>query len=218
MLGFDVVHRLGLPLALLLIVAPSCDDAAEETKNDKSNETAAKTEKDSSDGPTKKAEPAAREDGGKTDKKNEDKGAASVKIGDVTWTAERANARLRDKRLSISASRMEMSKSDAKRQQVSLVIADYDGPGDYKAAMGSSFVGVGIDIEKAKDAAESDSKTAAVAKQSMQNADVIMLHGADIHVTSAGDEFIDGTFEWKAPPGMKDPSLTDGTFHALVKE
>ena len=105
------------------------------------------------------------------------------------------------------------------RQQITLVIDEFNGPGDYKTDVRSSnFVGVGLDTEKAKEAKDSDAKQTKVITDSIKKSNVILLSYAKVKVTAATYDAIDGTFEWTAPPHSKDPSLTDGKFHAVIRK
>lgn len=194
-----------LILALTAVVAVACaknEDGAPEGESPAAGETT-----ETADQPAKKSSLKSRKD----------KGSASATIGDQTWSADRCSARIRDGRLRISASRMEMNGGKANRQSLSLNVEDFSGPSDYTAGAGSSFVGVGLDVAAAKAAAEDDAKTADVAADSISKADYIRLAGATIKIVSVDDDVIAGSFEWRAP-GAKSDAPTAGEFRAVVKD
>ncbi len=153
-----------------------------------------------------------------------DRGEGSAKLGDKEWVAESARAKLKDGKLRLTLSKTDMTDKAVNRDAFSLVIPDYDGPGEYELkGYSSNFSGVGFDTERAEAAVDKDGKTddAKVADQAMdtiKEAEIILLSGAKVTITSATETEYMGTFEWKPNGSMANkPPITDGKFRATVR-
>lgn len=182
---------------------------------------ACKSDKSSSDSkaaPSTASEPASpttSEEPGRSGRKRDqkDKGMASVKIDGIAWSAERASASLKDGKLTIRASRMELADGKAKRQELQLHVDNFAGPGDYKTGVGGSrFIGVGLDTK----AVASDEAAKAEATRAVSNASHVLLSNAQVHIASANDQEVTGTFSWQ-PQASGQPVFTDGSFRAPMK-
>ncbi len=142
------------------------------------------------------------------------------------WTTERASASIRENdkgtKLRISASISTHDGPNIHRQQLTLTLDDYDGPGTYTTRMiDSHFTGVGVntdDVKEAEDAKDSDAKTSKVAMDAIKGGKVTLMPNAKVEVTTVSDDFIDGTFEWKANGGHLGPTMTEGKFHAKIRK
>ena len=146
-----------------------------------------------------------------------DRGDASVTIGDTLWEAKRASAKLKNGVLTITASRMDFVGKRATRQQVTLVIADYKGPGKYKVrSIGSVFLGVGLDTDKLE-AANTDKKVEETAIKAIKKSSIIPLMNATAEIASDDGKQLIGTFSQPAL-GKRLPALEKGTFRALIKQ
>jgi hypothetical protein len=144
-----------------------------------------------------------------------DRGNASFSTGGATWTGSYASARQKEGRLSISASRTERDGDRMKRDQLTLNISDFHGPGQYKANMMSMFVRVSINLPKDKDAPVDAKKTL---MDAIGDAGNIRLANADIEITSVSDGYIDGRFSIERPAGTAESTVSDGQFHARIRE
>jgi hypothetical protein len=144
-----------------------------------------------------------------------DRGNARFTAAEATWTGNHASARLKEDRLSISASRTERAGDKMKRDQLNLNISGFSGPGHYKASMLSMFVRVSITIPKDKDAPIDAQKTVMDALGDTSN---IRLANADIEITSVDDGYIDGRFSIDRPAGTAESTISDGQFHARIRD
>lgn len=155
------------------------------------------------------AKPAA-----KRAESGEDRGSAQFNVAGTTWIGERASARIKNDRLKISASHMTRDGDTVKRDSLDMSITGYTGPGKYKASMTSMFVRVSLDVPKdgGDEAAAEKMLTDAIG-----NTSNIRLANADVEITSVSDDYIDGRFSLDQP-GMPDKSVTEGTFHARVRD
>ena len=144
-----------------------------------------------------------------------DRGNARFTTAGTTWIGTRASARLKETRLRISASKSERIGDLSKRDQLNLNISDFTGPGKYKASMLSMFVRVSIKIPKSKDE-EVDAKE--VLMDALGNTNNTRLANADIEITSASGGYIDGTFSIDRPAGTPESTISDGQFHARIRE
>jgi hypothetical protein len=185
-------------------------DAAAGTPSEKAGEAAANGADADADADVKEK---------KEKKAKKDRGDASMSIGGKAWTAESAKAKLAGSKLTIRASRMDMAEGKVSRQELHLQIDDYKGAGDYETGIsGSRFVGVGLDTEAAKAAGNDDAKTTKVATDALTAAKHMLLMKAKVHIETAGDAEIVGTFSWTPPPGMNDPEISEGKFRAILDE
>ena len=166
----------------------------------------------------------AQNEKGKREKK--DRGNTSMELGGAAWVATAANARTSGKKMTIRASRTDVTDGDVKRQELHLQLDDFHGAGDYLTGIsGSRFIGVGFDTGKAKEAARADEatgkqdETAKLAVAAITSAKHLILMNAKVHVDDASDAEVSGTFSWTPPAGLKDaPTITNGKFRALVKQ
>lgn len=208
-------------LCALCLVLPACDegkkgDDGDEASGEKDAEAAAKNVAEKIEADAKEAAQDIEDaKAGKDDDEEEDKGSATLKIGEADWTAERATARLRDGRLRISASQTDMKDGKVSRQELQLSIKDYGGPGSYTVMTPSMFVGVGLDVDKAKKAEGDDAKAQKVATDALMGAESMLLMNAKVEITEATDEHIDGTVKYEPASYSKDPPL-EGKFHAII--
>jgi len=156
-------------------------------------------------------------DSGKQTRKGKDRGTATMTIGGSQWTAERAKAKHTGGKLTISASNMDMTDGKVKRQELQLAIADFKGAGDYKTGItGSRFIGVGFDVEAAKEADKSDEAATKEVTNAVTGAKHLMLSNAEVTITAVSDTEISGSFSWQPHASTKQPAITNGTFRALV--
>jgi hypothetical protein len=144
-----------------------------------------------------------------------DRGNASFSTAGSIWSGNHASARKKEDRLSISASRTERAGDKMKRDQLTLNINDYKGPGHYKANMVSMFVRVSMNLPKDKDAPVDARKTL---MDALGDASNIRLANADIEITSVSDGYIDGRFSLERPAGTAESTISDGQFHARIRE
>lgn len=201
-------------LALTLVAACDKDDKDESAKAEDSAEDEGKAEdeagKDDKD-----------DEGSKGDADEEDKGHAKMKLGEQPWNATRTSARIKDGKLRIYASRARTPEGERERGKLTLVIRDYEGPGSYKTdKVNSNFAGVNFDIEAAEKAAEEkdDAKTKELVENSLKTSTIILLQDAKVEITSADDDFIDGTLDWSGIGSVKGPREVSGSFHARIKK
>ena len=197
-------------LALLLSLAVGCDDKGS---------TAGTDEAKGSDVPAAKAGDSKKADEPRKKREKKDPGEASMKLGGVEWTAERAKARVKGNKVTIKASRMDNVDGKISRQELHLQIDEAKGPGDYVTGFsGSRFIGVGFDTEKMKKATEEGKETAA-AVGALKGASHMMLSAAKVHIDSMNEHEIVGTFSWAPPKGMANAkAITDGKFRAVVRK
>ena len=184
--------------------------------------------KDSADG-DKSAGAAAAKDGnaagGKATSaskasasKDKDKGELTMKLGDEDWAADRARATRRGTGITIKANQTGRIGDVMQRDELHLAIADFQGPGDYTGDMsGSRFVRVGIDMKAAKASEGDDNAASAEAMKALTGSKHMMLMGAKITITAASDTEVSGTFAWTPPPKVDNPTITGGSFRAIVK-
>lgn len=148
----------------------------------------------------------------------QDRGDATMSLGEIAWVASRASARLANGTLTISATRSLRQGSVSTRESLTLQLADYKGPGDYVVSpTGSRFVAVGID-DKTIAAAEGDDDAATkAALATLSKARHMLLTGAKVTITAASATEISGTFSRPGTPGVDQPAIANGTFRALVR-
>jgi hypothetical protein len=175
--------------------------------------------KDKTEGSSGGAETAAGaqpEKAPRAKKDGKDRGEATMTIGSLAWEADRVKATRKDGTLTIRATRTKMGKQ-ASRQELHLQIDAFAGPGDYTTGMsGSRFVGVGLDVEAAEAAGDTDDAAKATAAKALSAAEHMMLAGARVLITSASDTEVSGTFSWQPPRGLEKPAIESGTFRAPV--
>lgn len=167
------------------------------------------------------AETASAADKSKSKRQKKDRGEASMKLGETEWQAESARPRLKDGKLSISASQTDMSDGKIKRQELQLTIKDFKGPGEYTLQMTDAmFIGVGMDMDKAKAAAaDGEEATKKAAADMLGGSEMLMMPGAVVTIESANDKEVTGTFSWTPPPHDKNkPTITDGKFRAVYRD
>ncbi|MEZ5460212.1 hypothetical protein [Dokdonella sp.] len=145
----------------------------------------------------------------------EDRGNAQFSVAGTTWNGERASARLKGDSLSISASHTTRDGDRMKRDSLSLNIKGFKGPGAYTADMMSMFVRVSITMPKEGGDAQADATK--LLTDAIGDSSNIRLANAKVEITSVSDGYIDGRFSLDMP-GMPDKSVTDGEFHARVRE
>jgi len=156
-------------------------------------------------------------DSKRQDRAEKDRGSASMMIGDQQWSATSARAKLKAEKLSISASRMDRRDGEMSRQELKLVVDDFRGVGSYEAMDGGSmFVGVSLDVEKAS-ADQTDEDTARTAAEMLGGSDLLMLGGAQVEITAADDQHIEGTFTWTPSQRLNRPAIRAGEFRAVIK-
>ncbi len=148
-------------------------------------------------------------------KQAEDRGNARFTTDGTVWNGTYASARLKDARLKISASKTERAGDKMKRDSLEFRISDYHGPGKYKADMMSMFVRVSIDMPKNNDAQVDAQKTL---MDALGNTSNIRLANADIEISSDNGGYIDGTFSIDKPAGTPQSTISDGQFHARIRE
>tara|TARA_R110002072_G_scaffold25443_4_gene85013 strand:+ start:19370 stop:19993 length:624 start_codon:yes stop_codon:yes gene_type:complete len=148
-----------------------------------------------------------------------DRGEAAMMLGTTQWTADRVKAKLRNSSLTIKASNTERVGGKMTRQELSLVVSDYKGPGDYKTgAMGSRFIGVGVDMDATKAAGDGEAATRKTLTDTLSDAKHLMLMSAQVTIATASDSEITGSFSWQPPKGMDKPAIKNGTFRALLSQ
>lgn len=150
---------------------------------------------------------------------DKDVGYATVTMDGAPWAAERCTARIKPddggEKLALSCSRTTTAEGRVQREEIALTVKGYAGVGNYTSAGNSHFARVAVDT-KAADATADEATRADVVTDSIGGAKVVLMTGAKISVTAAGDA-IDGTFAWSPEAGKEGPVLTDGSFHAIVK-
>lgn len=159
----------------------------------------------------------AKGDPQSTRRSGKDRGAASMTLGSTPWQASSAKARLQNGKLTIDATYMDTTGGKVKRDQLTLSVADFKGPGEYSTgASGSRFIGVGFDTGAAKDAAADEQAATKAVGEMLSGASHLMLMNAKVTVTDANATEISGTFSWQPMKGMKQPAIENGTFRALI--
>ncbi|MGB0135357.1 hypothetical protein [Dokdonella sp.] len=148
-------------------------------------------------------------------KSTEDRGNAQFNMAGSTWKGERATARLKGDRLKISASHTTRDGDKMKRDSLGLNISGFNGPGSYTADMVSMFVRVSITIPKEEGDAEAGASK--MLFDAIGDSSNIRLANAKVEVTSVSDGYVDGRFSLEMP-GMPDKSVTEGQFHARLRE
>lgn len=148
-------------------------------------------------------------------RERKDRGNARFTTSGTTWNGTRATARMKEGRLSISASRMDRIDDKMQRDALKLSISDFKGPGRYKVNMGSMFVRVSIKIPK-KEGEEVDAQKTLM--DALGNTSNIRLANADVEIVSVSDGYIDGTFSIEKPTGTPESTISDGQFHARIRE
>lgn len=211
-----MTHQTGTLLALTALLC-ACDSDNTPTENAKAQVPAQAAAE---------AEAEQPKDAGKQKRAKRDRGEMSMMLGDVKWEATSARARLKDKKLKITGSRMDGSvQTSMVRQALDLQIADFNGPGSYEVPRGhqgmmSNFSVVGLDT---KSITEADSKPAgeqqdkAMSKElmkSLADAKLVHLGGAKVEITAASDSEISGTFSFDDGKHQ----FTDGKFRAVIKK
>jgi hypothetical protein len=141
-------------------------------------------------------------------------------IEGMAWQASAARARLKERRLTIKASAMQRVGDVMQRDELHLALPDFDGPGEYTAAMsGSRFIRVGIDTAKAKAAEETgnDSEVAKEVMSSISGSKLTMLMGAKVNITAISATEVSGTFSWVSPADAN-KRIENGTFRAVLRK
>jgi len=146
----------------------------------------------------------------------EDRGEASMRIGEASWQARSANARVRGNTLNVSAMHSNRIEETVITERLSLRIPDYQGPGHYAAATGSNFVRAGVRIPQ--DADDSTQAASAVLTDALQGARMIRLDNAEVEIDSVADGFVKGRFRLEAASGGAQPSVSDGVFRARLRD
>lgn len=214
------VRRFLSPLVLTVVLA-ACDSGDKGGGDEPGGKADSKNKGNDGGGKDDGAKQADADAGAakKDEKAKKDRGDASVKMGDVEWTAEIASARIAEGKLKLDLSRMDRADGRTSRDSFTLIVPEYEGPGDYMTQMGSMFVGVGFDhaalgAAEGKEGKADDAKVEKAAVDAIKQAKTLMLYNTKIHIESDADDQIVGTFE-KADGK---PPLTDGKFRALVKK
>lgn len=145
----------------------------------------------------------------------EDRGNAHFTTAGKTWVASFASARQTENRLRIKASEIDFAGDKIKRDELLLAIMDYRGPGRYKASPLSMFVRIGIDMPRDKAGQVEAQKTL---MDTQDNTDTLFLDNAVIEIISVSEGYIDGTFSIEKPAGTPESTITDGHFHARIRE
>ncbi len=144
-----------------------------------------------------------------------DRGNARFTAAGTTWLGTRASVRQATNRLRISASKTARIGDTMQRDQLNLNISAYKGPGHYKADMLSMFVRVSIDLPRDQ-AEQADAQKTLI--DALGNTSKIRLVNADIEITSVSAGYIDGTFAIDRPAGAPESTISDGQFHARVRD
>lgn len=156
------------------------------------------------------AKPATRRS-----KSGEDRGNAQFDVAGKTWTGTRASARLKEDRLKISASMTTRDGDKMKRDSLNLNIKDFNGPGTYTADMMSMFVRVSITMPK--EGSDSEADATKMLFDAIGDAGNIRMANAKVEITAVSDGYVDGTFSLEVP-GMPDKAVTNGQFHARLRD
>ncbi len=201
------LHRLLLAGALCLGGCDLLDD-------DEAKDAEKSSDADSGKGDAKKGDETKKS----ASKDEEDKGNVKLILGDdeTPWVSKRARARIKDGKLSISASVVHLSEDSSSGRLLRLSISKYDGPGKYEiAGYNSSLAGVKLDLKDVKKAEEAKDETATkeatekAATDAIKGGSVMLLKGAKVEVTKATDDFIDGTISWSGI-AMNGPGKLEG--------
>lgn len=148
----------------------------------------------------------------------QDRGDATMTLGEMAWVASRASARLANGTLTITATRSLRQGSVTTRESLTLQITDYTGPRDYVVSpIGSRFVAVGIDDTTIAAAEGNDDAATKAALATLSKARHMLLTGARVTITAASGAEISGTFSRPSPPGVDQPAIANGTFRALLR-
>ncbi len=190
------VASAGLAVALVLVSLAGCGEAATEAAE---------------------GQPARANSKASTEKasKTTDRGNARFTTAGSSWESGYASARQNENRLRISASRMERAGDKMKRDELKLNIANFTGPGQYKADPMSMFIRVALDLPKDEGEQVDPQQTL---MDALGNTSNIRLANADIEITSVSGGYIDGTFTIEKPAGTPESTITGGQFHARVRE
>lgn len=142
-----------------------------------------------------------------------DRGSASMVLDDASWEAERAKAKVMNGSLRLNFTAMHSTKGVTTRQELKLVLRDYDGPGTYTAAPGvSMYVSVAVNVGKLRD---NDSPEAV--KDMLGGVQNIPMMGAQVVVDSDEDGEVRGSFTKDSSPGAT-ATVIAGEFRALMSE
>lgn len=171
----------------------------------------------------------AKGDDGETNErkgsKDKDRGEATAMLGETKFVAESARAKLKDGKLRLTFSRMDTIDGKMSRQAFSFSIKDYEGPAEYEITdMSSNYSGVGLDIDKVKEAEgkdgeADDTKIKEEVVDAISKSQIILLRGAKVTIESDDGDVYKGTFSWKPQGGMsRKPPVTDGKFRATVRK
>lgn len=182
-------HHLLLAAAVVLAGSMGCSRAEPEAPKGTAVETRAKTQ--------------------------EDRGSATLQIGETSWQARSASARLRNETLRISASKAVRNGDAVQSERLSLTIPGFDGPGQYRAAMGSMFVRVGMDIPQ--DADDGEAAAGKLLVDAMSAASTTRLAEAEIEVSAVSGGFIEGRFV-QAAAGASPENRIEGAFRARLRD
>lgn len=160
-----------------------------------------------------------------------DEGWVRLSIGKDTpaeWKTEKARARViegRRRKLEISARAFKHVGSSTKGGRLVLTAFDYSGPGEYELkGPNSTLAGIQIDHGGAKkadrdaDRAGADKKMTKAMKAGIvkgAKSTIVFMH-AKLVITSATDDFVDGTLTWSGVTTSSATSVT-GTFHARLE-
>ncbi len=213
-----MTHQTGFLFALVILVC-SCDA----DKTESASQVAASPPADVAKSDDKPADVAKS---GDKPRQKKDRGEMSMMLGTTKWEATSARARIKNKTLKISGSRMDGSvQTSMVRQALDLHIPDFNGPGTYEipnghAGLMSNFSVVGLDTKsivesegsKTEDQAQKDAQKELM--KSLSGAKIVHLMGAKVEITKASDTEISGTFSFEDGKHM----LKDGTFRAVVKQ
>jgi hypothetical protein len=206
-------------LASVLVTSVGCDKLtgrSDDSAADESpaNEGAERSAKKIEEEARAKGEEAVADARGKSDE-TQDKGSASLEVGGKEWQATRATFQNQGKAVKISASSTQIVGKKVSRQEVTLVLNDFKGPGEYTLGPPSMFLGIGLDGDEIEKAEDDDEKQTEAAIEMLNKAKMVVIIGGKATVTETNDQHVDGTFEWKPPPQLKAPAIVNGKFHAV---
>ncbi|HMM65971.1 MAG TPA: hypothetical protein PKC03_03425 [Dokdonella sp.] len=145
----------------------------------------------------------------------QDRGSASMQLGDATWQARSARARLRNDTLTISASRTVRNGDAVQSERLSLTIPAYKGPGQYRAAAGSMFVRVGMDIPQGGE--DSEAAAGKILANAMSGANMTRLADAEIEISAVSGGFVEGRFAQAGGAGASAGDM-QGVFRARMRD
>lgn len=146
----------------------------------------------------------------------QDRGSASLQLGDAIWEARSARARLRNDTLRISANRTTRNGDAVQSERLSLAIPAYKGPGQYRAAAGSMFVRVGMDIPQ--DGEDSEAAAGKILANAMSGANMTRLADAEIEISAVSDGFVEGRFVQAGNAGGSATGRVQGDFRARLRD